>query len=154
MRKYDSIDDISPELGPTAHHMRIDSFRNLTMLLVPTGLDISQLGISEEKDLMGKALMNCHAELAACKYCSSGNNHLSSSISYHGSMIPCCELTERPLYDAYANAIRNCDPEGPLILYVLKMIPVLDKGRFLAVGRVFSGKVSTCSKFRIMGPNC
>lgn len=37
MRKYDSIDDISPELVPTERHTRIDSFRNLTMLSVPTG---------------------------------------------------------------------------------------------------------------------
>ncbi|KAF5198955.1 Elongation factor [Thalictrum thalictroides] len=53
----------------------------------------------------------------------------------------------------YANAIRNCDPEGPLMLYVSKMIPASDKGRFFAFGRVFAGKVSTGMKVRIMGPN-
>lgn len=62
-------------------------------------------------------------------------------------------LYEGPLDDAYATAIRNCDPEGPLMLYVSKMIPTSDKGRFFAFGRVFSGKVATGQKVRIMGPN-
>ena len=33
------------------------------------------------------------------------------------------------------------------------MIPASDKGRFFAFGRVFSGKVCTGAKVRIMGPN-
>ena len=39
------------------------------------------------------------------------------------------------------------------MLYVSKMIPTADKGRFLAFGRVFSGKVKTGMKVRILGPN-
>ena len=39
------------------------------------------------------------------------------------------------------------------MLYVSKMIPTADKGRFLAFGRVFSGKVQTGQKVRILGPN-
>ena len=62
-------------------------------------------------------------------------------------------LYEGPLDDAYANAIRECDANGPLMLYVSKMIPTADKGRFLAFGRVFSGTVQTGQKVRIMGPN-
>ncbi|OMO83123.1 hypothetical protein COLO4_22682 [Corchorus olitorius] len=62
-------------------------------------------------------------------------------------------LYEGSLDDIYATAIRNCDPDGPLMLYVSKMIPASDKGRFFAFGRVFSGKVSTGLKVRIMGPN-
>jgi len=62
-------------------------------------------------------------------------------------------LYEGPLDDECATAIRNCDPEGPLMLYVSKMIPTSDKGRFYAFGRVFSGKCSTGQKVRIMGPN-
>jgi hypothetical protein len=50
-------------------------------------------------------------------------------------------LYEGPLDDMYANAIRTCDPNGPLMLYVSKMIPASDKGRFFAFGRVFAGKV-------------
>ena len=62
-------------------------------------------------------------------------------------------LYEGPLDDIYANAIRTCDPNGPLMLYVSKMIPAQDKGRFFAFGRVFAGKVATGAKVRIMGPN-
>ena len=62
-------------------------------------------------------------------------------------------LYEGPLDDKYAESIRNCDSDGPLMLYVSKMIPTSDKGRFLAFGRVFSGKVKTGMKVRILGPN-
>jgi elongation factor 2 len=62
-------------------------------------------------------------------------------------------LYEGPLDDECATAIRNCDPEGPLMLYVSKMIPTSDKGRFYAFGRVFSGRCATGQKVRIMGPN-
>ena len=39
------------------------------------------------------------------------------------------------------------------MLYVSKMVPTADKGRFFAFGRVFSGKVATGDKVRIMGAN-
>mmetsp|Transcript_15368 Transcript_15368/g.39583 ORF Transcript_15368/g.39583 Transcript_15368/m.39583 type:complete len:470 (-) Transcript_15368:279-1688(-) len=39
------------------------------------------------------------------------------------------------------------------MMYVSKMIPASDKGRFFAFGRVFSGRISTGLKVRIMGPN-
>lgn len=58
-----------------------------------------------------------------------------------------------PLDDPIANGIRNCDQNGPLCLYISKMVPTTDKGRFYAFGRVFSGKVKTGMKARIMGPN-
>jgi elongation factor 2 len=39
------------------------------------------------------------------------------------------------------------------MMYISKMVPTSDKGRFYAFGRVFSGKVATGQKARIMGPN-
>ena len=39
------------------------------------------------------------------------------------------------------------------MMYVSKMVPTTDKGRFYAFGRVFSGVVKTGLKTRIMGPN-
>jgi len=62
-------------------------------------------------------------------------------------------LYEGPADDAACVAMTNCDPSGPLMMYVSKMVPTSDKGRFYAFGRVFSGKIATGQKVRIMGPN-
>jgi len=61
-------------------------------------------------------------------------------------------LYEGPMDDAAANGIRTCDPAGPLMMYVSKMVPTSDKGRFYAFGRVFSGTIATGQKVRIQGP--
>jgi hypothetical protein len=50
-------------------------------------------------------------------------------------------LYEGPFDDAACMGIKNCDPEAPLMMYISKMVPTTDKGRFYAFGRVFSGKV-------------
>ncbi|XP_064390604.1 elongation factor 2b-like [Halichondria panicea] len=62
-------------------------------------------------------------------------------------------LYEGPFDDPCALGIKNCDPKAPLMMYISKMVPTTDKGRFYAFGRVFSGTVSTGMKTRIMGPN-
>jgi elongation factor 2 len=58
-----------------------------------------------------------------------------------------------PMDDVTANSIRNCDPKGPLVMYVSKMVPTSDKGRFYAFGRVFGGTIAAGQKVRILGPN-
>ncbi|KAL0407084.1 UNVERIFIED_CONTAM: Elongation factor 2 [Sesamum latifolium] len=118
---------------------------------------LQKLGVtmkSEEKDLMGKALMKRVMQTwlpASSALLEMMIFHLPSPATAQKYRVE--NLYEGPLDDAYASAIRNCDPEGPLMLYVSKMIPASDKGRFFAFGRVFSGKVSTGLKVRIMGPN-
>merc|ERR1740121_2920383 len=62
-------------------------------------------------------------------------------------------LYEGPMDDEAANAIRACDPAGGLMMYVSKMVPTSDKGRFHAFGRVFSGTIATGQKVRIQGPH-
>lgn len=62
-------------------------------------------------------------------------------------------LYEGPMDDEAAVAIRNCDVNGPLMLYISKMVPTSDKGRFYAFGRIFSGLCKTGLKVRIQGPN-
>ncbi|KAI9842842.1 MAG: Elongation factor 2 [Sclerophora amabilis] len=62
-------------------------------------------------------------------------------------------LYEGPPDDEAAIGIRDCDPKAPLMLYVSKMVPTSDKGRFYAFGRVFAGTVKSGLKVRIQGPN-
>merc|ERR1719463_703259 len=62
-------------------------------------------------------------------------------------------LYEGPMDDEAANSIRDCDKDKGLMMYVSKMIPTSDKGRFYAFGRVFSGTIATGQKVRIQGPH-
>ena len=62
-------------------------------------------------------------------------------------------LYEGPMDDECAKAMMACDPEGPVMMFISKMVPTNDSGRFYAFGRVFSGKVKQGEKVRIMGPN-
>lgn len=50
-------------------------------------------------------------------------------------------LYEGPIDDPCGQAIKNCDQKGPLMVFISKMVPTNDKGRFYAFGRVFSGIV-------------
>jgi elongation factor 2 len=62
-------------------------------------------------------------------------------------------LYEGPNDDATFKSIYNCDKDGELCIFISKMVPTNDKGRFYAFGRVFAGTVSTGQKVRIQGPN-
>ncbi|XP_078431914.1 elongation factor 2-like [Wolffia australiana] len=108
----------------------------------------------EEKELTGEALMKhvIQAWLPAGKALLEMTIfHLPSPSQAQKYRVE--NLYEGHLEDIYAKAIRNCDPDGPLMLYVSRMIPASDKGRFFALGRVFSGRVSASMKVRIIGPN-
>ncbi|KAJ7218349.1 eukaryotic translation elongation factor 2 [Mycena pura] len=60
-------------------------------------------------------------------------------------------LYEGPADDESALGIRACDPAGPLVLFVSKMVPAVERGRFYAFGRVFSGTVRAGQSVRIQG---
>jgi elongation factor 2 len=62
-------------------------------------------------------------------------------------------LYEGPHDDVAYLGMKSCDPTAPLMMYVSKMVPTSDKGRFYAFGRVFSGTIATGQKARLMGPN-
>lgn len=62
-------------------------------------------------------------------------------------------LYEGPMDDACGMAMRNCDPKGPLMMFVSKMVPANDSGRFYAFGRVFSGTIRSGQKVRVLGSN-
>jgi elongation factor 2 len=78
--------------------------------------------------------------------------HLPSPAAAQGYRVE--SLYDGPLDDEAAQAIRTCDTSetAPLMMYVSKMIPSGDN-RFTAFGRVFSGKIATGQKVRILGPN-
>ena len=62
-------------------------------------------------------------------------------------------LYEGPMDDECAKGIRECNKNGPLMMYVSKMIPAdASNSRFYAFGRVFSGMVKTGQKVRLMTP--
>lgn len=50
-------------------------------------------------------------------------------------------LYSGPKGDKYYNAIRDCDANGPLVMYISKLFPAPDLSRFYAYGRVFSGTI-------------
>jgi elongation factor 2 len=63
-------------------------------------------------------------------------------------------LYERPVDDECALAIAACDSNGPLMMYISKMIPAdASHSRFYGFGRVFSCTVRTGMKARIMIPD-
>lgn len=62
-------------------------------------------------------------------------------------------LYEGPHDDEAFIGMKNCDSNACVMMYVSKMVPTSDKGRFYAFGRVFSGTISTGMKCRLMGPN-
>merc|ERR1740117_2388668 len=78
-------------------------------------------------------------------------NHLPSPVE--SQPYRCEQLYPGPQDDQSAMAIKNCDPDGPLTMYVSKMVPTSEKGRFYAFGRVFSGTIATGQEVRIQGPD-
>lgn len=127
-----------------------DDVDKLCKMLDKMGLKLS----SDEKDLRQKKLLKCAMQKflpAADALLEMLIIHLPSPKDAQTYRVD--TLYEGPQDDACAIAIRDCDPTGPLMLYVSKMVPTTDKGRFYAFGRVFSGTVKTGQKVRIMGPN-
>jgi elongation factor 2 len=108
----------------------------------------------DEKDFEGKQL------LKACmrKFLPAADALLEMMILHLPSPVTAQRYRMETLYegphdDEAAIAIRDCDPKGPLMLYVSKMVPTSDKGRFYAFGRVFAGTVRSGLKVRIQGPH-
>ncbi|ODV92639.1 hypothetical protein CANCADRAFT_90500 [Tortispora caseinolytica NRRL Y-17796] len=108
----------------------------------------------DEKDLEGKALL----KVVMRKFLPAADAllemivlHLPSPITAQGYRAD--TLYEGPSDDEACISIRECNPKAPLMLYVSKMVPTSDKGRFYAFGRVFAGTVRSGMKVRIQGPN-
>jgi elongation factor 2 len=110
----------------------------------------------DEKDLVGKQLLKRVMQ----KWLPAGDTVLEMIVLHLPSPAQAQKyrvdtLYSGPLDDKTATAIRTCDtsPGAPLCMYISKMVPTSDKGRFYAFGRVFAGKIATGQKVRIMGAN-
>jgi elongation factor 2 len=129
-----------------------DKQKKIQKLLKVTGVELTK----EDKELTGKPLLKRVMQ----KWLPVGDAILEMIVVKLPSPIAAQRyrvetLYDGPMDDACANAIRTCDTsEGaPLMMYISKMVPSSDRGRFYAFGRVFSGKIATGQKVRIMGPN-
>ncbi|EGC31733.1 hypothetical protein DICPUDRAFT_89525 [Dictyostelium purpureum] len=106
----------------------------------------------EEQKLKGVRLFNT----VMAKWFPLADNVLSMCVSKLPSPVEAqryrvAYLYEGPLDDECANAIRNCDSNGPLMMYISKMVPIPNnQNRFYAIGRIFSGVLSTNKKVNIM----
>merc|ERR1719287_462856 len=118
---------------------------------------MTTLGITlkgDDRSLTGKPLMKRTMQI----WINAADTLLSMIVSKLPSPVTAQKyrtetLYEGPMDDTAANAMRACSPSGPLMMYVSKMVPTSDKGRFHAFGRVFSGTIATGSKVRIQGPH-
>lgn len=122
---------------------------------IPTLLAKLEIKLSgEEKDLEGKQLL----KVVMRKFLPAADALLEMMVIHLPSPITAQKYRAETLYegppdDANCIGIRDCDAKAPLMLYVSKMVPTSDKGRFYAFGRVFSGTVRSGLKVRIQGPN-
>ncbi|OAX77617.1 elongation factor 2 [Emergomyces africanus] len=109
---------------------------------------------SEEKDLEGKPLL----KIVMKKFLPAADALIEMMVLHLPSPVTAQKYRAETLYegppdDEACIGIRDCDPKAPLMLYVSKMVPTSDKGRFYAFGRVFAGTVRSGLKVRIQGPN-
>jgi elongation factor 2 len=127
-----------------------DDWEKLNKLLPVVGVTLN----AEEKTLQSKKLLKCvmqkwlPADEALMEMMV---RHLPSPAKAQRYRVE--NLYTGPMDDPTAESIRACNPNGPLVMYVSKMVPTSDKGRFYAFGRVFSGTISAGQKVRILGPN-
>merc|ERR1712070_1356833 len=109
---------------------------------------------AEEKALEGKPLMKAMMRNwlpAGDALLQMISIHLPSPVTAQAYRMEM--LYEGPHDDEAALGIKNCDPEGPLMMYISKMVPTSDKGRFYAFGRVYSGTIATGQRVKIQGPH-
>lgn len=97
---------------------------------------------NEEKELTGKPLL----KIVMSRWLNAADTILEMMVLHLPSPKTAQKyraeyLYEGPKTDEVYKAIADCDANGPLCMYVSKMVPTTDKSRFFAFGRVFSGTI-------------
>ena len=108
----------------------------------------------EEKILTGKPLLTRIMQ----KWLPAGETMLQLITFHLPSPAVAQKYRAEMLYEALMDneailGTTNCDPNGPLLMYASKMIPLSHAGRFFAFGRIFSGKCRTGINVSIIEPN-
>ncbi|GJJ71251.1 elongation factor 2 [Entomortierella parvispora] len=127
-------------------HFKTDTYEELLRRL--------EIHLSEsEKELSGKPLLRVVLQ----KFLPASDTLLRTAVLHLPSPVTAQKyrvdtLYGGPMNDECAVGIRNCDPEGPLMMHISKMIRTADKDRFYGLGRIFSGTIRAGARVRIMGP--
>ena len=99
---------------------------------------------NDEQDLVSKPLL----KVVMRRWIPAGDALLDMIVNFLPSPVVaqayrCGILYSGEQTDAICDSIRKCDKNAELAMYISKMVPTAEKGRFIAFGRVFSGTIST-----------
>lgn len=112
------------------------------------GIELSQ----DDKKLKEKKLMKA----ILSKWIPAADCLLEMMVLHLPSPIEAQKYRTQYLYEGEDEEVREamekCDPKGPLMVYISKMVPIED-GRFAAFGRIFSGTIMAGQRVKIIGPN-
>lgn len=119
-----------------------------TKMLQKLNIELTQ----EEKKQTDKKLM----KVVMRKWLPAADCLIEMMIEHLPSPLQAQKYRTEYLYEGEEEEVRksmeNCDPKGPLMVYISKMVPIED-GRFAAFGRIFSGTAIAGQKVKIIGPN-
>lgn len=125
-----------------------------TSAIIKNLVDNMRINLNDkQKDAIGKDLL----KLVMQKFIPNSDALLEMIIVHLPSPIVAQKYRVDHLYsgpkgDKYYEGIKNCDPNGPLVMYVSKLFPSKDLSRFYAFGRVFSGKIEA-TNINIQSPD-
>lgn len=127
-----------------------DRIDDVLSFIKPMNIKLSR----EERELRGRKLMTA----VMPRFMPLGDVLLEMAVLHLPSPVVAQKIRTELLYegpqdDEIATAMRNCDPNGPLMMYISKLVPDEQETGFYAFGRVFSGTIRTGQRVNILGTN-
>eukprot|EP01134_Creolimax_fragrantissima_P006103 CFRG6103T1 len=77
--------------------------------------------------------------------------HIKSPVAHAKELVP--RMYTGDMQSEVAQAMMNCDPDGPLMICVAKLYPSIDAKKFYAIGRIMSGSVEKGQTVKVLGEN-